>query len=625
MSKQTTRYARHPYALLAAILVCAASCKGKGAPTPAPSASAGPAVTLAPGRPRTVSGTAAGIHEYLSTVDTVSGATFDVTWRPEVVRIDRASALRSLQGVSPDGQTFQFAADEPALAQVKPGTILLVWGVALGRVVTVTPRAGAVIIRTEVAAITDAIDHGHIAWKVTPDFSHGLITPSYPKPDTLKVSALPPAPSTFRFASYTASAPTVPAAPFGGFADAAPLDGGDSGPPPDQIPVAALDILKGTVASFEYEVGYLYGSGGLDFDLQARRKNEAGDAGEAGKEENKKIIEGLGNQETRKPEVPPPAQGTQETPEHRANDATKQSMLANKEWEAAKKGWDRKTTDLPPAVWGALPNLVGGTLWETAVGQLDLRIKAQGHLDGLDLGGDISISNSREIASKFQFDNISGLVNFQYLARLGSEQGLWAEKLKASVPVTFNIPILIGGIPFMFQIGVNIYAVPGISSKLSTMQGQFHLNFAGNGVVQAGKGNLDASGAYEGNAFIVEEGSGASSIGVSALLVSVQFPRLGFGMGLFNAYSIAFIDFIGTGSVLTSGHVGIMPCKRYQIDAGIGAGVATQVLGLEGIPIVGKLLTDKVNQKLSWRKQPDLWHYQHIETRPEGLNCEFKG
>jgi hypothetical protein len=95
-------------------------------------------------------------------------------------------------------------------------------------------------------------------------------------------------------------------------------------------------------------------------------------------------------------------------------------------------------------------------------------------------------------------------------------------------------------------------------------------------------------------------------------------------MGLFNAYSIAFIDLVGTGSVLTSGMVGMMPCKRYQVDAAIGAGVATEVLGLKAIPIIGKIATDKANKKLSWRKQPDLFHYQHIVTKPEGLNCEYK-
>lgn len=599
-------------------MASAASCKGKdAAPSSSTAASTSgggsPSASTAPGLPPIVAGTAAGLHEYLTTVDTVRGATFDVTWRPEVVRLDRATVIRSLQGVSPDGQTFQFAAGEPALAQIKPGTVLLVWGIALGRVLTVTPRDSAVLIRTEVAALTDAIDHGHIAWNGPADFSRGVVAPIYTKSDTLKVSMAQPAASPFRLASDVPSASMVAMRE-----DSTPSDQDDSGPPPDSIPVAALDILKGDVSGFEYEVGYLYNQGGLDFEIEASRKESPGDAGDAKKEENAKIKEGLGNSETRKRNAPPPGQGSNPSAQKTAGDALKQSMLADKAWAAAKNDWDRKSQDIPDAVWGALPNLVSGTLWSTAKDQFDLRIKAQGHLDGLDLGGDISISNAKRVASQFHFDNINGLVNFQYVARLGGEHGNWDEHLKASMPVTFNIPILIGGIPLMFQVGVNLFAIPALSTRHATLQGQFHLNFAGNGVVQAGSGNLDATGTYQGNAFMVENGNQGTSLGISALLVSIQFPRLGFGMGLFNTYSIAYIDFVGTGSALTSGAVGMMPCKRYQVNAAIGAGVATQVLGLPSV------IGNQLNKKLSWRKQPNLWDYQHIETRPKELNCEFK-
>jgi hypothetical protein len=96
--------------------------------------------------------------------------------------------------------------------------------------------------------------------------------------------------------------------------------------------------------------------------------------------------------------------------------------------------------------------------------------------------------------------------------------------------------------------------------------------------------------------------------------VSIEFPRLGFGLWLFNSYSIGFIDFVVTGSAVSSGAVGIMPCQRFQVDAAIGAGVSTQVLGLPSF----------LNNKLSWRKQPNLWDYEHITYKPPGLNCAYK-
>lgn len=608
-----------------AVAMLCVSCKGKEQPqsaAPAAAPAIAPSVNGAgaeAGRPRVVGGTAEALRQYLTTVDTVEGATFDVSWRPGTIRLDRETTIRALQGVSPDGSTFELTAAEPAIKAIVPGSVVLIWGVALRKVMSVSTKGDNVLLHTSVASLPDAIDHGHIAWKTPANFARGVVAPLYRKPDTLAVSMGNPSDMFFRLASYEQPAlgVVVPSdARAGGDQDPAPQasqdDAGDA-TPSDEVPVAALDRQKGEAFGMEYEVGYLYSTGGLDFELEASKKDESPPtANGAAKEENKQIIEGLGNQETGKPNAPPPAQGS--PPSDPSGNALKQSLQANHAWASAKKQWDRSTQDVPGAVWMALPELTGGSLWRTAKDQLDLRIKAQGHLDGLDLGGDISVGNAKTIASKFQFNNVNGIVNFQYVARLGKEHGNWDERLKAELPVTFNIPLIVGGLPFMFQVGVNLFAVPALSTHLATAQGKFHLNFAGNGVVQAGTGNLDASGQYQGKAFVLDEGNTVSSLGVSAVLVSIQFPRLGFGMGLFNSYSIVYIDFVGTGSALSSGAMGMMPCQRYQVNAAIGAGVSTQVLGLPAA----------INKKLSWRKTPNLWDYQDIKYRPPGLNCAYK-
>jgi hypothetical protein len=604
-------------ALLLAVVVAAPACKkhepgSEAAPSASTSAGAPPAA--APGEPVVVSGTAAGLHAYLTTVDTVKGATFDVSWKPETVRIDRDATIRALQGVSPDGSTFKLAANEPAVSNIKPGSVVLIWGVALRKVTSVTPSGDAVLVHTKVAALGDAIDHGHIAWNGPANFAAGVVVPTYLKPDTLAVSALPDQNPLVRPASYVRLRFQDNGSQNGGSQNGTTQPSADDATPSDSIPTAAMQNTKGDAFGMEYEVAYLYSGSGLDFEMEASKKEgEAGNAAkEGGKEDNKQIIQGLNNQATNAPNVPPPAQGT--TPSNVQGNALKQSILANKAWDAAKNDFDRKTQDVPSAVWSLLPALTSDKLWTTASEQLDLRIKAQGHLDGIDFGGDISIANAKQIASKFQLNNVNGLVNFQYVARLGSQQGSWAETLKAMLPVTFNIPIVIGGLPLMFQVGLNLFAIPGLSSHYATAQGQFHFNFAGNGLIQVGAGNVDASGQYQGGAFILDDDNKVTSLGVSSLLVSIEFPRLGFGLGLFNSYSIGFIDFVVTGSAVSSGAVGIMPCQRFQVDAAIGAGVSTQVLGLPSF----------LNNKLSWRKQPNLWDYEHITYKPPGLNCAYK-
>jgi hypothetical protein len=124
---------------------------------------------------------------------------------------------------------------------------------------------------------------------------------------------------------------------------------------------------------------------------------------------------------------------------------------------------------------------------------------------------------------------------------------------------------------------------------------------------------VSASGQYDGSGFVLEDVNSLSSVGVSAILVSVEFPRLGFGVGLFNSYSIAFIDFVGTASIVNSGAMALMPCTRMQLNAAIGAGVSTQVMGLPSF----------INDKLS-KRFPDLWDWEKTTYKPKNLNCEYK-
>ena len=50
-----------------------------------------------------VTGDVEGLRDYLQTVQEAPARRFDVEWNPDVVAVDRASALRSLRGLSPDG------------------------------------------------------------------------------------------------------------------------------------------------------------------------------------------------------------------------------------------------------------------------------------------------------------------------------------------------------------------------------------------------------------------------------------------------------------------------------------------------------------------------------------------
>jgi hypothetical protein len=90
---------------------------------------------------------------------------YQVTYKPGTVVMKSADVARGLESVSADGATFTLDASTPGLASVSAGTVLVMPGVALAKVTGVTPNGSTVVLATEPAAITDAIEEGSIQWE----------------------------------------------------------------------------------------------------------------------------------------------------------------------------------------------------------------------------------------------------------------------------------------------------------------------------------------------------------------------------------------------------------------------------------------------------------------------------
>lgn len=599
-----------PTVVVCVALGVSACAKGEHAPAATAATAIDPVI---PGRAPMLHGDSAGIRQYLETVDTMVGATFDVTWNANTVRLDRATTLRSLRQASGDGTTFTFTSDEPAIRALKPGQVLLVWGVALLRVSSVEPAGDYLVVQGTPASLPEAMDQAHIAWTTPARFDQGMLVEKTPEPDPVRVSLGRPARSPWLLAGWHAPA-DIEAVSFANLAadsaGKAPSGGGFT------------NKASGDIGGFAFEVAYAFAHDALDFELEASMgkggTSEAG-AGEArdnGAQDKslKKAREGI---EAGKPANGTPALGADADPSKLAAGAGIKSKEAADAWKK-----ERSKVDAPGAVWGNLMELTSGTLWGIAKEQLDLRIKARGHLTGFGTEGDITIANAQHAASQFTISNLDGIVDLSYIARLGKDQGNWAEKFKVSLPITFNIPVIIGGVPFMLQLAMNFMAIPGLSGHYATMTGKAHLNFSGTGMIQVGSGNTDASGNFDGGAYIVPDRNEASSLGVSAVLVAAQFPRVGFGLGLFNAYSIAYLDLVGTASLTNAGSLALLPCLRTQLNAAVGAGVATDILGIKDLPGIGGILSKKINGALSWKKSPPIWTTEKSSTWPQGLKCD---
>ena len=573
--------------LVLALTAASAGCRAK----PKPEAGSPPAESSVPtvGSARLRTGVtpllvpdSAGIRTYLETVDTVRGATFDVTWNPNSVRLTRDQTLRSLRRVSRDGGTFTFAAGDPAIAALKPGQILLVWGIALRKVTAVEPGSAAIVVRTDLVSLPEAIPSGHIAWSAQPAaFGQGIISPSVVTADTARKTALAPeAPSLFRLASWQQGEGQGEQNP-----EAKDASKGDA-------EEAELPHHKsGEAGGYEYEIGYANESGRLDFQLEARKGEEG--AFPDPEDEQGKRTRAHGSDRVG-------ANGGFDGTQHGAaltEEEQKQKQEHKEQEENTKQGVGKPETPLdaltPKGLFG-LANEV-----------FDLRVKVRGHIDGFDTSGDISTGGSALGKFKAKVEKLHGNADLDWIARLG-ERGVFSEKVKLEIPFNYDIPIIIGGLPFMVEVGANLLMTPGLTSHHASATGSYHIVFDGSAGITASGTDVQTESSLTGN---VESGQReVTSLGVSAVLVAAQVPRIGFGLGLLNTSAVAFVDHVIAASVTTEGMLGLVHCKRYQINSTFGAGVGVQILG---IPVPG------ANAKHTLGTP-----FQKVETEPTNLNCK---
>ena len=268
----TTWQQVHRSLLIAGLAGAAVGCRAKpkaeeaGAPAGPPAGAAGQGqgtAQLRTGIAPMLVADSAGIRHYLESVDTVKGATFDVTWSPNAVRLTRDQTLRSLRRVSRDGATFTFAAGDPTIAGLKPGQILLVWGIALRKVTAVESQGPNTVVRTAIVSLPEAIPNGHIAWTAPTGFGQGIVSPSVLPADTAakRASLGRPAQGIFRFASWRQG---------DGQEGAGQEPGGDQGGEGEAEEAELPHHTDGEFGGYEYEIGYANVGGRLDFQLEAR-------------------------------------------------------------------------------------------------------------------------------------------------------------------------------------------------------------------------------------------------------------------------------------------------------------------------------------------------------------------
>ncbi len=649
--------------LALSLAVCAvAACGRSSAPGPSP-ASAPAAAPRPPGAavwagvPLRGNSTEA-LRAYLSTVEEIKPKRFEVQWNPATVAIDKAAALRSLRAVSRDGSAFTFASDEPALARLKPGSILWVWDIAVRKVDSVETFGAVTRVHTSVVKLTEAMPNARIEFEAPVKLQN-----YYPQ---RKIEA--PAPATarrhgpspgFRYVLFTGPAPGEQP-PGDDPAVLPPENLPDPDSPEDSDDDDWYDegmsgnAFNGTKSGWAYSVGYQVRPGGITVELQARKGDLEGGTSsgehslipeykaiEKDREEIHKAIEQaeheikdeekgvrdtdqefeqemkqlLQDQANRKdpnysgPTLPPQvnkygepitdkaAQQLLKDKWQKKHDVEIQKLQAKEqilgEWRIKKDQLEARKRALKVAKG------VATQLFQIADDNFDARLRGRIELDGFTIGEDLGFVNGDIDVAATHFRNLNGKVQAQMIGRLG-KPGNEATKIPVMhVPVEFNVPIPVGGVPFVVQLGSDFLITLSLSGMHASLAVDGQVAFKGDsGLTYAkGKASYDTSFSTSGDPQITNYQG--MSPGVSAVVLAVQLPRVGLGLGVFGVSSVAYMDVVNVITMTQAGAVGaglIPQCKRMTYNAVGHVGVETNIIPLPFVDtssVAGALTTKK--------------------------------
>lgn len=463
---------------------------------------------------------------------------FQVTWGDSTVQMDYATVKQTLKSVSDNDAILVFA-PSPAVQKLQAGSVLVMQGLAIKKVVGVIPTDSGIAVITEPGAIQDAVKDGHIHWE------HDI--------------------------DYTQYASTDPALP----RDVPTMRAG----------LGAPDELGALAALWHWAT-----KPAVDTGTQVDTATE-------GKDSTMRGVCGHGD-----------------------------TIRVN----AAKLGrWD----------WCVYPYTSGGqfhmkTTLTNTIGGIQAELIGRATMGSFRTFSDLDIQSHSISNFTWSTKNIAGLFTLEW--EIGKETpGVWAEEDLIPLPLGFEMPLVIGGLPLILEVSEGVMIHPGITGGKQISAGKFKLEYKGGSSLSFSKGQIDDHGKMAGQVEIPNTVE-APSVGALAMVVAIAAPRIelklnagafwgqfkfllphwantipqiialsptgraimatpqyqmiqkafsivksqgGIGDSALKSQAAAHIDFIMSAATFQSGTLVIVPCHRLQLIGTVTVGANAVALG----------------------------------------------
>jgi hypothetical protein len=241
-------------------------------------------------------------------------------------------------------------------------------------------------------------------------------------------------------------------------------------------------------------------------------------------------------------------------------------------------------------------------------GELDgvkVDVAVKGHISNFEFGGRVAIQNGKADNLNLLLDKLEGEVDLRAgVSRAAGAAHRGQQLLR--IPKRYDFPIVIDGIPFVASFKFALLLNEGITNVGGSASVGANLKLHGSqGAAWRLPGEPKAAPApkAEGDMSVDFDLTRSDGVGLGpqALLVAVQYPWLGFGLGFGAAHAGPFIDVVTAASTTVSGAAAIIPCKRGEVVITGSVGVEANVLYL-----FGKEIRTPVYQKKIERVVPNI-------------------
>jgi hypothetical protein len=563
------------------------------------------------------------IRTYLQTVQEVRPKKFSVQWSIDTVPISREEAIRSLQSINDDGSLFTFASSEPVVGRLAPGRILWIWDIAIRRINSVANVGDTTIVYTKPVALNEALPQADIEFDTPADFAHayGALRPHLPKKTApqKKTSGLYHRP-VYREAAFRADdsdepKPKTPEQPDQENPTPSDEDDDDYG-----LVAATQDGYNGKIGGFEYSLQYKVSPSRLTYELQVRKEEE-----ESGSPENNEIHrdqreeyfelvkeerEALHQEHILAARLADldqqlnAAQGKAVATAGKTDtkfgsiieQLREEKAQAYKEYSKWETEVDKDETKIKAlAAAGALAKQV----FYIVSDNLDVRFRSKINLDRSAFSGNIQTAGGSLKQFAAHFNDMKGNVELEFVGRLGQPGNGAVSVPVVNLPIVMNIPVPVEGIPLVVQFASNFMVKLFLSGNHATQHFSTRFKFGGG----AGLDSTSTGTKSEGNLSSSEpevEDKTAMSPGTSGLVLAVQLPRFGLGIGFLGASGMAYMDLVHVLTMTNSAAVAALnpQCHRYTLDTIGSVGVDVSVM-----PIPFPLVQSVASHALSQRKE----------------------